>query len=239
MGPLLANGRIQCLSLVELSFPQVFSQIGKFCQLIDFYLLDVDIIDSNDVNILRQLIAPGSELRRIDSYKCEFSLDTLQTLFDQSSLEELIINNDCMHFEHDDLRKNTKNTNLKRLTIIGNLLQPLAAVLPNITSLTYLRINYPVYDSDLLVLIDLVQSHTTLDLLELTCDDDAIDGYELKDLDVDLTLTNLPQLIEIANNSRLVLLVEEDYYDYLPVPDEYDDIDEQHDQNNDNNGNED
>ena len=236
--------RIQYLSLSDLSsgelcdisFSQVFGQLGKFCQLIDLHLFSVNILDSSDVNILRQLIAPGSELRRIDSFNCSFSLDSLQTLFDQSSLEELIINND---FASVDLfpHKNTKNTNLKRLTITGNLLQPLAAVLPNITSLTYLRINYPVLDSDLLVLIDLVQSHTTLDLLELYAEE-AI-GYELKDLDVDPTLTNLPKLIEIADNSRLELIVEEGYYDYLPVPGEDDDIDEQHDQNDDNDGNED
>ena len=231
-------GRIHYLSLAGLSLSQVFSRLGKFCQLIaNLELVDVDIIDSNDVNILRQLIAPGSELRHIDSFHCycSCSLDSFQTLFDQSSLEELIIYNARMHFEFYDLHENTKNTNLKRLTITGNLLQPLAAVLSNITSLTYLRINYPVTDSDLLLLIDLVQSHTTLEELEL-CADEII-GYET-DLVVDPTLTNLPQLMEIADNSRLVLTVEEEYYDYLPVPDE-DNIDEQHDENDGNNGSED
>ena len=225
------NGRIQSLWLTERSFSQIFSQLGRFCQLINLHLWGVNIFDSCDVNILQQLIAPGSELRYIFSFDCEFSLDTLQTLFDQSSLEELIINNDTMHFAFLFPHK-LKNTNLKRLTITGDLIQPLAAVLPNITSLTYLRVNWPVFDSDVLVLIDLVQSHTTLEELEL-CSDEA-NGYELKDLDVDPTLTNLPQLIEIADNSRLVLIVEEDYYDYLPVPDEDDDIDEQHDENDDN-----
>ena len=74
-----------------------------------------------------------------------------------------------------------------------------------------------------------MQSHTTLDLLELTC----TDGVGYTDLVDDPTLTNLPQLMEIADNSRLVLIVEEGYYKYLPVPDE-DDIDEQHDENDDN-----
>ena len=105
------------------------------------------------------------------------------------------------------------------------------------------------YDSDLLVLVDLVQSHTTLEVLELLdelddeetigyvdkLDDEEKIGYET-DLVDDPTLTNLPQLMEIADNSRLKLIVEEGYYKYLP---DEDDIDEQHDENDDNDGNKD
>ena len=136
-------------------------------------------------------------------------------MFDQSSLEELIIHQ--LSFETTLISH--ENTNLKRLTISGNLLQPLAAVLPNITSLTYLRINYPVTDSDLLVLIDLVQSHTTLEVLEL-----SIEKNIRYDVDIDdPILTNLPQLMKIADNSQLVLKIEEGYYEYLPDKDDIDD----------------
>ena len=150
-----------------------------------------------------------------DTDQLNFNLEALQTLFDQSSLEELIINTSC--FESTLLPH--KNTNLKKLTIIGELIQPLVAVLPNITSLTYLRVNYPVDDSDLLVLIDLVQSHTTLEVLELSIDKSI--GYA-RYID-DRILTNLPKLMEIADNSHLVLKIDEGYYKYLPDKDDIDD----------------
>ena len=213
----------------EVSFSQIFSQLGKFFQPIDFELSDIDIFDSNDVYILRQLIAPGSELRRIGSVGCEFNLDALQSLFDQSSLEELIINcnHTSMYFVSDHLLSH-KNTNLKRLTITGNLLQPLAAVLPNITSLTYLRINYPVDDSDLLVLIDLVQSHTTLEELDLSIHD--YDEYSKYDKDGCEILTNLPQLIEAADSCQKKLKIDEEYYKLLP--DYNDDVNNDEDYDN-------
>ena len=131
-------------------------------------------------------------------------------MFDQSSLEELIIHQ--LSFETTLISH--ENTNLKRLTISGNLLQPLAAVLPNITSLTYLRINWPVTDSDLLVLIDLVQSHTTLDLLELSIHQgDEYSEYDIDGFDI---LTNLPKLIDAADSCQKKLEIDEEYYKYLP-----------------------
>ena len=120
-------------------------------------------------------------------------------MFDQSSLEELIIHQ--LSFETTLISH--ENTNLKRLTISGNLLQPLAAVLPNITSLTYLRINYPVANSDLLVLIDLVQSHTTLVELEIASKDHSSFDCEV--------LTNLPKLREAADNCQKVLTIDKAY----------------------------
>ena len=56
-------------------------------------------------------------------------------------------------------------------------------------------------------------------MLELCCDE--VIGYN-EDLVVDPTLTNLSQLMEIADNSRLVILIEEDYYNYLPDKDDID-----------------
>ena len=204
-------GRIRRLSLLEVSFSQVFSQLEKFCQLIDLKIVNIGIVD-NDVNILRQLIAPGSELRCIQLSGCELNLGASQILFDQSSLEELTISNHTLMYFEPQLSH--KNTNLKKLTISGELIEPLAAVLPNITSLTYLRINYPVPDSDLLVLIDLLQSHTTLEELELSIDD--YDEYSYHDEDGCETLTNLPQLIEAADSCQKKLEIDVEYYNYLP-----------------------
>ena len=149
---------------------------------------------------------------------CNFNSDALQTLFDQSSLEELIIESSDFESDHMHLPPH-KNTNLKRLTITGYFIKPLAAVLPNITSMTYLRIYYPVDDNDLLVLINLVQSHTTLEELELSYDIICDDGIAPDDP----TLNSLPQLMRIADNSRLVLKIDKGYYGYLTDKDYTDD----------------
>ena len=61
---------------------------------------------------------------------------------------------------------NCGNINPEKLTILSLLIKPLAAVLPNIISLAYLKITGYVSDSDLPVLIDIVQSHPTLEVLE-------------------------------------------------------------------------
>ena len=78
------------------------------------------------------------------------------------------------------------------------LIETLAALLPNITSLTYLRINYPVDDSGLLVLIDLVQSHTTLEVLELGMED-FFDEYGNNE---PLVLSNLPGLLKLLITAK-------------------------------------
>ena len=145
----------------------------------------------------------------------------LEKLLDQCSLEHLIlitpiklwISSECMF-----LPITHKNTNLKKLTISGVLIEPLSALLPNITSLTYLRIYYPVDDSDLLVLIDLVQSHTTLEVLELGMED-FFDEYGNNE---PLVLSNLPGLIEAADNCQKKLDIYEKYYK-VPAGEDEDD----------------
>ena len=54
--------RIHYLALFQECFSQFFSQTGKFCQIIYLSLDRANISDSKDVNILQQIIAPGSEL---------------------------------------------------------------------------------------------------------------------------------------------------------------------------------
>ena len=104
---------------------------------------------------------------------------------------------------HDELLPH-ENTNIKELNIRNNLLHPLAALIMNITSLTYLKI-YFVRDSDLPVLTNIVQSHHTLEVLEI--------GW-ISDYHSDENKTNLLQLIEAAGNSRLkkLRLHKSDYY---------------------------
>ena len=164
----VAKGKIRFLLLslksLSLSFSQVMTPLREFCKLCN---LMIDQLDHHDDEvILQQLIAPGSELRRLE-YNGELHTNTLiPLLFQPSSLQELILEVDIQEivFHHELLPH--KNTNLKELTISPNLLRPLAALIVNITSLIHLKIYSALLDSDLPVLTNIVQSHRgTLEVL--------------------------------------------------------------------------
>ena len=96
------------------------------------------------------------------------------------------------------------NTSLKKLTISSELIQPLATLLPNITSLTYLETVGIVTHSDVSVLITTVQSLHYLDVLRL-----RDHGFTSR--------TDLSELVMAAGNSRLKeLSLDSRYYDNLP-----------------------
>ena len=205
----VVKGRIHYLylSLKSLSFSQVITRLREFCKL-DRLVLNIGCdIDHDDEVALQQLIAPGSGPRRLDF--TDLHSNILPAIFFQpSSLQELRLKYyesnvqiDC----HEPLPH--ENTNLKELTISCNLLHPLAALIMNITSLTYLEINGYARDVDLPVLTNIVQSHHTLEVLQI------IEIY----YDSDENNTNLVQLIEAAGNSRLKKLsLNQSNYNYLP-----------------------
>ena len=162
---LFAKGRIRFLHffLLSLSISQVITPLIEFCEL---YSLSLNFnhhhYDHDDEVILQQLIAPGSGLRRLEYRRGELHTNTLiPLLFQSSSLQELEleVGSEEVVLCHELLPH--ENTNLKKLTITSNLLQSLAALIVNITLLTYLEISYPL-DSDLPVLTNIVQSHRTL-----------------------------------------------------------------------------
>ena len=83
------------------------------------------------------------------------------------------------------------NLNPEKLSISSAFIQPLAALLPNITSLTYLEIADYVSDSDLPVLTKLVQSHPTLEVLNI---------HDIRSV---YNSTELSSLVEAAGSSQL------------------------------------
>ena len=201
-----AKGEIQYLYLQGMSFSQTFLPLWEFCQLHSLELPYVSI-DHDDEVIIRQLIAPGSGLRRLECEQRGSYTDTfIPLLFQQSSLEELTLD-----ARHDHMRTELlphSNTNLKKLVITNILVHLLAALIPNIVSLTYLKIFDPL-DSDLPVLTNIVQSHRTLEVLEITCD-------WVLEPDTSCS-TNMLHLIEAAGNSKLMKLrLDESNYDELP-----------------------
>ena len=211
----IAKKRIRylLLELKSLFFSRVLAPLKEFCEL-DRLIIYIyhDYYDHGDEVILQQLIAPGSGLRRLEygynrfKNASELNMNTLvPLLFQPSSLQELRLD---LGYEdivlHDELLP-YDNTNLKELTISRYYLHPLAALIINITSLTYLKISHFLLDrSDLPVLTNIVQSHHTLEVLEI----DSIHYHNSENI------TELLQLIEVAGNSRLKKL----RLDYYKVP---------------------
>ena len=97
------------------------------------------------------------------------SMDTLiPLLFGCSSLKNLQLFIDDFH--RADLPHHS-NTNLEYLSISGELIHSLASIIPNITNLTYLGIDVPIPESAIPVLTNIIQSHPSLEVLELNTDD--------------------------------------------------------------------
>ena len=203
----IAKKRIRSLVLIlesALFFSQVFAPLKEFCEL-DHLIIHVSTqhdyyYDHDDEVILQQLIAPGSGLRRLEYNSCgdtsELHRNTLiPLLFQPSSLKKLslyLVERGTVNY--DELLPH-ENTNLKELTVSLYNLHPLAALIMNITSLTYLGISDGVLHSyDLPILTNIVQSHRTLEVLEIgklvvydNCEENGA----------------LLQLIEAAGSSRL------------------------------------
>ena len=199
-----AKGRIRYLHLLSLSFSQTFLPLREFCQLHSLKLFHVSI-DHDDEVIIQQLIAPGSGLRRLEYESIGSYTDTfIPLLFQQSSLEELRLNVLDVKMRTELLPHS--NTNLKKLIISPYLIHLLAALIPNIVSLTYLEITLYPLDSDLPVLTNIVQSHHTLEVLDIG----QIGCAALP--------TNMLRLIEAAGNSQLTeLRLNKSNYDKLPL----------------------
>ena len=163
------QGRIQHLHISKSDLPiyQVLASFRKALQLCSFELQYVNV-NEEDVAVLRQLIAPETGLkslfvRTVNDYTHTSSF--IPMLLEDSSLEELVVRTGSKANIDTELLPR-KNANLKKLTISCELVQPLAALLPN-TSLTHLVVNSLVYDSDLPIFTSLIQSHSTLQVLEL------------------------------------------------------------------------
>ena len=207
----VAKGNIQVMEMISSSFSlsQIFSQLRRFCQLRSVKLQDCSCSD-NDVALLQQLIVPGSGLRRLVYKNMDVNTmcaDTLvPTLLAQSSLEELTIDTFFVSIKTDLLPLN--NTNLKVLVISDSLLRSLAVLLPNITSLAYLRIT-SIPNSDLPVLTEVVRSHATLQVLEIG------GSYQYNE---PAYTPSLLQLVKTAGSNQLQeLRLVQNKYDSLPL----------------------
>ena len=204
----IAKGRIRFLSIEYLLFPEVFTPLREFCQLYGLTLRKISIRNDDEI-ILQQLIAPGSELKRLVFHRGQtYTSNFIPLLFQESSVNELLIDISGDIIVKTNLLPET-NTNLKELTISCNLLHPLAAFISKISSLTYLAVTNILLDSYLPVFTSIVQSHHTLKILQI--------GWIVNfDCSTD-TSTNLLQLIEAASSNIEKLRLYKANYEKLPL----------------------
>ena len=195
------------ISKSDVSVSAVITSLGKFCQLECLELLHVDV-DKEDEKVLQQIITAKSGPKSLTYHTVYISTSSLiPMLLDNSSLKELVVRTGSV-VNMDTKLLPRSNTNLKKLTVSCELLQPLEELLPN-TSLTHLVIYQQVYDSDLPFLKCLVKSHSTLQVLKLG----KIVHYADNASSPKPTSPNLHQLAEVASNSQLKKLkVHQDDY---------------------------
>ena len=205
-----AKGKIRSLCS-SASLSQIIPPLMKeFYQLYRLHLHHVNV-DQDDEDVLRQLIlAPESELRKVVysvSQTTKYTDTLIPLLFQQSSLQELILTdtaNEPSHIPEDTKTKNLpqSNTNLDSLVIGGTgFLRPLAALIPNISSLTHLEISHQPY-SDLPIITNIVWTCRTLETLSIE---------HIKDYDA-LTDSSaiLSELFDAVDNSQIRLFLIDD-----------------------------
>ena len=213
----IAKGRIYDIIVhdSELSLFQIFHELKEFCQLQSLVLWFIPCHDEDSMAVLRQLIAPESGLRKLNYLNHPVPIEgyissLIPLLLDKSSLEELVINYGTYErIEHLPRR----NTNLKKLFLSTQLIRSLEALLPNITSLTCLKITGCSGEIELNVLTKTVQSLPTLQILELQ----YVGYYSNCDGGPLYVSNSLLQLIEAAGNSQLKeLIISEKCFSLLP-----------------------
>ena len=215
--PTSVAGRLKYLHISKSEVPvsAVIASLGEFCQLECLELLYIKI-DKRDEEALKKLTAATSGLKSLtyrtgNDYTHTSSL--IPVLLDNSSLKELVVRTGSVVNMDTELLPHS-NTNLKKLTISCELVQPLAALLSN-SSLTHLVVESQVYDSDLLLFKCLVESSSALQVLELgkivnasTATPTSLTSH---------ASPNLQQLVIVASYSQLKMLkLHKDDYDHLP-----------------------
>ena len=217
------SGRLKYLhiSKSEVSVSAVIASLSDFCQLECLELFYINI-NEKDEEALKKLIAPKESGPKSLTYRtmneCTHTSSLIPMLLDDSSLERLVVRTGSEVNMDTELLPRS-NANLKELIISCELVQPLAALLPNTSLMIHLVVDTLVYDSDLSpFLTSLVESHSALQVLELgkivDYDSNPNPAYNL----LTSASSNLCQLVKVAINSQLKKLkLHEEDYDYLPA----------------------
>ena len=203
------KGKIRSLKS-STSLSQIIPPLREFYQLYRLHLHRVNV-DQDDEDVLRQLIlAPESELRKVKysvSQTTKYTDTLIPLLFQQSSLQELILTdlaNEPSHIPEDIKTMNLphSNTNLHSLSIRRTgFLRPLAAFIPNISSLTNLDLSYQLY-SDLPIITNIVRTHRTLKMLSMMKNSEGYYADALTD-----SYSKLIELFDAVCNSRIMFLI--------------------------------
>ena len=180
---------------------------GPLSVQIDTVVLLGIVFDDDDEEVILQQLIGMIQLRRLvyDGLKCTNTF--LSLLFQHPSIQSLELH--LFRLDNDtELQLPHCNTSLVNLTTYSFDLCQLAKLILDCTSLNYLEITEISYESALPVLINIVQSHPSLEILKIG---DKIEcDYGLS--------PNLLDLVEAAaGNSRLKSLILPQFdYDNLP-----------------------
>ena len=204
------------ISELEVFVSQIITSLGEFCQLECLELFFVKISEEDEKLIKHMIVVkngPRSLTYRTGNDYTHTS-SFIPMLLDNSSLKELTVKTAGSVVRMDTKLLPPSNTNLKKLTISCELVQTLAALLPN-TSLTHLVVDSQVYDSDLPMLKSLVESYSTLRVLELGKIVHYVSTSEPTYISVKCASPNLHELVQVASNSQLkTLKIDQDDYFY-------------------------
>ena len=216
------SGRLKYLhiSKSEVSVSAVITTLEEYCQLECLELLYVKI-DEKDEEALKKLITAKSGPKSL-TYRTGNEYTHTRSLIPMlldSSLEELVVKTGS-EVNVDNKLLPRPNAYLKKLTISCELVQPLASLLPKTSFMTHLVVDPLVYDSNLPFLTIFVESHSTLQVLELGRMLHYASTPEPIYMYTSLTASasqNLRKLVKVAINSQLkkFKLHQEDYK-YLP-----------------------
>ena len=207
-----------CINKSEVSVSAVFTSLGEFCHLECLELFHVNI-NEEDKEALKQLI--GAEVglkcltyRTVNEYTHTSSF--IPMLLGNSSLKQLVVRTGS-EVNMDTRLLPCSNTNLMKLTISCELVKPLETLLPN-TSLTDLVVDTLVYDSDLLFLTSLVESHSTLKVIELGKIVDYASTPKPTYTPLTKASPNLCKLVKVAStrSSSQKLKLHKENYELLP-----------------------
>ena len=214
------SGKLKYLhiSKTQVSVSAIISSLGKSCQLECLELFYVKI-DEKDEKALKKLIAaksgPKSLTYRIGNGHTH-TRSLIPMLLNDSFLEELVVRTGSV-VKMDTKLLPRSNANLKKLTISCELVQPLAALLCKTSVMTHLVVYSPVADSDLPFLTSLIESHSTLQVLELGKIYYASTQKPITYTSLTSASRNLHHLVKVAINSQLNMFkLHKDDYHYLP-----------------------
>ena len=160
------RGKLQRLAVTNVGLLELDPLLVRDLQQV--YFLEVTFTASS-VNIIRKCISPDAALKEVNIFDCEHVEQLFPVVFDESSLDILLIidNQNTLHISDDAMKLLMNNSNLKYLYLHFPLKLPAHTVCDN-TSLDYL--------ANLLVMF--IESYHTPPIIETSSEFDVMFNFK-------------------------------------------------------------